>query len=147
MQYEQKPMTQTQENGQEKGFYTYWPESIREIRQKTFILAIFVGPVIKHNRNELQCGKSAKTDDFISRNRPKTGCAEPWTPLLDPPSGPPCSHSPPATDTHTHRIDRQNDSHSRSQLRWSLLTLAWSSTRSQMNTQLHDVTKSHHIIS
>ena len=57
-------MTQTQENGQEKGIIT--PQSIREIRQKTFILAIFVGPGVKHNRNELQHGKSAKTADFIS---------------------------------------------------------------------------------
>ena len=47
-------------------FYTYWP------RQKTFKLAIFLGPVIKHSRNEPQCGKSAKSDDFFSRNRPKT---------------------------------------------------------------------------
>ena len=65
-------MTQTQENGQEKGFLHILTESIREIRQKTFILAIFFGPVVKHNRNELQYGKSAKTDDFFSRNRPKT---------------------------------------------------------------------------
>ena len=52
-------------------FYTHIDE-IHETRQKTFILAIFVGPVVKHNRNELQYGKSAKTDDFISRNRLKT---------------------------------------------------------------------------
>ena len=28
--------------------------SIREMRQKTFKLAIFLGPVVKHNRNGLQ---------------------------------------------------------------------------------------------
>ena len=48
-------------------FYTYCPESIREIRQKTFILAIFVESVVKHNRIELKYGKSAKNDDFIEK--------------------------------------------------------------------------------
>ena len=46
--------------------------SIREMRQKTFKLAIFLGPVVKHNRNKLQYEKSTKSDDFFSRNRPKT---------------------------------------------------------------------------
>ena len=72
MQYEQKHITQTQENGQEKRFLHVLTASIREMRQKTFKLAIFLGPVVKHNRNELQYGKSAKTDDFISRNGPYT---------------------------------------------------------------------------
>ena len=74
MQYEQKHITQTltQENGQEKRFLHVLTASIREMRQKTFKLAIFLGPVIKHSRNEPQCGKSAKSDDFSSRNRPKT---------------------------------------------------------------------------
>ena len=72
MQYEQKHITQTQENGQEKCFLHVLATSIREMRQKTFKLAIFLGPVVKHNRNKLQYGKSAKTNDYISRNRPKT---------------------------------------------------------------------------
>ena len=72
MQYKQKHITQTQENGQEKRFLHVLTASIREMRQKTFKLAIFLGPVVKHNRNELQYGKSAKTNDYISRNRPKT---------------------------------------------------------------------------
>ena len=65
-------MTQTQEYGQEKAFLHILTASIREIRQKTFIVTVFFEPVVKHNRNELQYGKSAKTDDFFSRNRPKT---------------------------------------------------------------------------
>ena len=72
MQYEKKTMTQTQEYGQEKAFLHILTASIREIRQKTFILTVFFEPVVKHNRNELQYGKSAKSDDFFSRNRPKT---------------------------------------------------------------------------
>ena len=72
MQYEKKTMTQTQEYGQEKAFLHILTASIREIRQKTFILTVFFEPVVKHNRNELQYGKSAKTNDYISRNRPKT---------------------------------------------------------------------------
>ena len=54
MQYKQKHITQTQENGQEKRFLHVLTESIREMRQKTFKLAIFLGPVVKHNRNGLQ---------------------------------------------------------------------------------------------
>ena len=73
MQYERKHVTQTQENGQEKCFSHVLTASVREMRQKTFKLAVFLGTVVKHNRNELQCGKSAKTNDFISRNKPK-----PW---------------------------------------------------------------------
>ena len=65
-------ITQTQENGQEMRFLHVLTASIRKMRQKTFKLAIFLGPVIKHSRNEPQCGKSAKSDDFFSRNRPKT---------------------------------------------------------------------------
>ena len=57
MQYEQKHITQTQENGQEKRFLHKLTASIREIRQKTFKLAIFLGPVVKHYRNELRYGK------------------------------------------------------------------------------------------
>ena len=72
MQKEQNHITQTQEYGQEKRFLHVLTASIREMRQKTFKLAIFLGPVVKHNRNELQYGKSAKTNDYISRNRPKT---------------------------------------------------------------------------
>ena len=72
MQYKQKHITQTQENGQEKRFLHVLTASIREMRQKTFKLAVFLGPVVKHNRNKLQYGKSAKTNDYISRNRPKT---------------------------------------------------------------------------
>ena len=72
MQYKQKHITQTQENGQEKRFLHVLTASIREMRQKTFKLAVFLGPVVKHNRNKLQYGKSAKFDDFFSRNRPKT---------------------------------------------------------------------------
>ena len=72
MQKEQNHISQTQENGQEKRFLHVLTASIREMRQKTFKLAIFLGPVIKHSRNEPQCGKSAKSDDFFSRNRPKT---------------------------------------------------------------------------
>ena len=72
MQYKQKHITQTQENGQEKRFLHVLIASIREMRQKTFKLAIFLGPVVKHNRNELQYGKSAKSNGFFSRNRPKT---------------------------------------------------------------------------
>ena len=72
MQYKKKHITQTQENGQEKRFLHVLTASIREMRQKTFKLAVFLGPVVKHNRNKLQYGKSAKTNDYISRNRPKT---------------------------------------------------------------------------
>ena len=54
MQYKQKHITQTQENGQEKRFLHVLTASIREMRQKTFKLAIFLGPVVKHNRNGLQ---------------------------------------------------------------------------------------------
>ena len=49
MQYKQKHITQTQENGQEKRFLHVLTASIREMRQKTFKLAIFLGPVVKHN--------------------------------------------------------------------------------------------------
>ena len=45
---------------------------IHEMRQKTVKLAVFLRTVVKHNRNKLQYGKSAKTNDYISRNRPKT---------------------------------------------------------------------------
>ena len=38
--------------------------SIREMRQKTFKLAVFLGPVVKHNKNELQFGKAAKSNVF-----------------------------------------------------------------------------------
>ena len=72
MQYEQKHVTQTQENGQEKCFSHVLTASVREMRQKTFKLAVFLGPVVKHNRSELQYGKSAKSNGFFSRNRPKT---------------------------------------------------------------------------
>ena len=61
MQYEQKHITQTQENGQGKRFLHVLTVSIREMRQKTLKLAIFLGPVVKHNRNGLQYWKS---DDF-----------------------------------------------------------------------------------
>ena len=54
VQYEQKHITQTQENSQEKCFLHVLTTSIREMRQKTFKLAIFLGPVLKHNRNGLQ---------------------------------------------------------------------------------------------
>ena len=54
MHYEQKPVTQTQENGQEQGFLHILTASIREIRQKIFTLTVFFEPVVKHNRNELQ---------------------------------------------------------------------------------------------
>ena len=72
MQYKQKHITQTQENGKEKRFLHVLTASIREMRQKTFKLAIFLEPVVTHNRSELQYGKSAKSDDSFSRNRPKT---------------------------------------------------------------------------
>ena len=72
MQKEQKHISQTQENGQEKRFLHVLTASIREMRQKTFKLAIFLGPVVKHIRNELQYRKSAKFDDIFSRNRAKT---------------------------------------------------------------------------
>ena len=67
-----KKLTETQEYGQEKAFLHILTASIRKIRQKTFILTVFFEPVVKHNRHELQYGKSAKTNDYISRNRPKT---------------------------------------------------------------------------
>ena len=57
-------------------------ESIRGIRQKTFILAIFVGPVVKDNRNELQYRKSAKTDDFISRKTLILAIFGPLAPIM-----------------------------------------------------------------
>ena len=72
MQYEQKHITQTQEKGQEKCFLHVLATSIREMRQKTFKLAVLLGPVVKHNRSELQYGKLAKSNGFFSRNRPKT---------------------------------------------------------------------------
>ena len=72
MQYEKKTMTQTQEFRQEKAFLHILTASIRETRQKTFILIEFFEPVVKHSRNKLQYGKSAKTNDYISRNMPKT---------------------------------------------------------------------------
>ena len=72
MQKEQKHITQTQENGQEKRFLHVLTASIREMRQKTFKLAIFLGSVVKHNRNELQYEKAAKYVLVFSRNRPKT---------------------------------------------------------------------------
>ena len=51
MQYEKKKtMTQTQEYGQEKAFLHILTASIREIRQKTFILTVFFEPRVKHNR-------------------------------------------------------------------------------------------------
>ena len=65
MQYEQKHITQTQENGQEKCFLHVLTTSIREMRQKTFKSAIFLGPVVKHNKNGLQNTKSAKTNDLF----------------------------------------------------------------------------------
>ena len=42
MQKEQNHITQTQENGQEKRFLHVLTASIREMRQKTFRLAIFL---------------------------------------------------------------------------------------------------------
>ena len=65
MQYEQKQVTQTPENGQETCFLHVLTASIREMRQKIFELAIFLGPVVKHYRNELQYGKSAKSNGFF----------------------------------------------------------------------------------
>ena len=56
MQKEQNHITQTQENGQKKRFLHVLTASIREMRQKTFKSAIFLEPVVKHNRNELQYG-------------------------------------------------------------------------------------------
>ena len=67
MQYEQKHITQTQENGQEKRFLHILTASICEMRQKPFRLDIFLGPVFKHNRNERQYGKSVKTNDFFEK--------------------------------------------------------------------------------
>ena len=43
-----------QENGQEKRFLHILTASICEMRQKPFRLDILLGPVVKHNRNELQ---------------------------------------------------------------------------------------------
>ena len=54
MQKEQNHITQAQENGQEKRFLHVLTASIREMRQKTFNLEIFLGPVVKYNRNGLQ---------------------------------------------------------------------------------------------
>ena len=72
MQYEQKHITLTQENSQEKCFLHVLATTIREMRQKTFKLAIFLGQVVKHNRNKLQYEKSAKSNVFFAGNRPKT---------------------------------------------------------------------------
>ena len=72
MQYEQKHITQTQENGQEKCFLHVLTAAIREMMQKTFKLAAFLGPVVKHNRYDLQYGISTKSDDLFPRSRPKT---------------------------------------------------------------------------
>ena len=55
MLYKQKHITQTQENGKEKRLLHVLTASIHEMRQKTFKLAIFIGPVIKHSRNEPRC--------------------------------------------------------------------------------------------
>ena len=66
MQYEQNHITQTQENGQKKRFLHVLTASIREMMQKTFKLAVLLGSVDKHNRNEFQHGKSAKSNDFFS---------------------------------------------------------------------------------
>ena len=49
-----RQITQTQENGQEKRFLHILTASICEMRQKPFRLDILLGPVVKHNRNELQ---------------------------------------------------------------------------------------------
>ena len=54
MQHKQTHITQTQENGQEQRFLHVLTESIREMRQKTFRLAIFLGPAVKHNGDGLQ---------------------------------------------------------------------------------------------
>ena len=72
MQYKQKHITQTQENGQEKRFLHVLTASIREMRQTTFKLAIFPQPVYRHNKNELPYGKSAKSNEYFSRNKQKT---------------------------------------------------------------------------
>ena len=72
MQYEKKTKTQIQEYGQEMAFLHILTASVREIRQKTFISTVFFEPVVKHDRNELQYGKSIKTNDYNSRNRPKS---------------------------------------------------------------------------
>ena len=65
-------MTQTQEPGQGKVFLHILTRVNTRSKAENIYIAIFVGPVVKHNRNELQYGKSAKTDDFISGNSPKT---------------------------------------------------------------------------
>ena len=54
VQYEQKRITQTQENGQEKRFLHILTASICEMRQKPSRLDILLGPVVKYNKNELQ---------------------------------------------------------------------------------------------
>ena len=57
MRYEQKRITKTQENDQEKRFLHILTTSICEMRQNHLDLDhldIFHGPVVKHNRNELQ---------------------------------------------------------------------------------------------
>ena len=61
-------MTQTQENGQEKGFLHILTASIRKIRQKTFLSAKFFRPVVEHNRNKLQYAKSAKKVEKLAKN-------------------------------------------------------------------------------
>ena len=55
-----------------KGFYAYWRPSIREITLKKIFSTIFVRAAVKHNENELEYAKSAKSNDFFSRYWPKT---------------------------------------------------------------------------
>ena len=66
LQYKQEHITQTQENDQEKRFLRVLTASIREMRQKTFKLAIFLGPVV----NKIEMGY--RNRNFFSRNGPKT---------------------------------------------------------------------------
>ena len=51
-----------------KGFYAYWRPSIREIMLKKFFSTIFVRAAVRLNENELEYAKSAKSNDFFSRD-------------------------------------------------------------------------------
>ena len=57
---------------QEKGFLRILtPVNTRNNAEKKFFSTIFVRAAVRHNENDLEYAKSAKSNDFFSRNRQK----------------------------------------------------------------------------
>ena len=69
MQYHVNPTYQTQE----KGFLRILTNvNTRNNDENIFFSTTFVRAAVRHNRNELEYAKSAKSNDFFQRYWPKT---------------------------------------------------------------------------